>query len=169
MDKATRKRFWKDLIVPTQEQTNEVLFANPSDVARSFVKARNWHATVSESLTEANRMFDLQVEALQDLDFRQDELEKVVIARVIQDKNKLPTSAVKNKQTLHMYAFAYANTEELAVFEDIKNLRKDALEQKAYWSRERSEFEIMRRTVEKSTEWLSQYINWYKFELREKV
>ena len=171
MDKEMKREFWKDFVIPTQEEVEEVAFANPSDVARSLVKGRNWYATASASLAEAMKKRDDQLAILQDLENKRDTAESLIVANYM-NRNpdfKLPTSTVKNKQTMQMFVFSKASPAERDLLDEIEEHRRDAVSEKMYWVRECGELESMRRAIEKTTEWLIQYINWYKFELRERV
>ncbi|MBU8921752.1 MAG: hypothetical protein KOO63_08030 [Bacteroidales bacterium] len=171
MDKEMRKRFWNDFLIPTQEVTEDVAYANPAEVARSLVRARNWYGTISEDVLEAVAHIETEAAALRSLEMHKNSLEQFIVARTMltESLKALPTSVAKNQQTMSVFALSKATPEEAVDLSDIADKQREAEDSKSFWLTERAQAEIMRRALEKTTDWLVQYINWHKFELREQV
>ena len=171
MNSDMRKRFWNDFIIPTQDETTDVLYANPSDVARSLVRARNWYGTISEDVLEAVANIETANAILRSSETKKTALEQVLVARAMREAGlkALPTSVVKNQQTMSVFALSRATFDEAKTLQALLEEQRLAEVDRSFWQRERAQAEIMRRALEKTTDWLVQYINWHKFELREQV
>ena len=163
MNREQKERFWKDFTIITQEEDPDVYFANPSDVSRSLVKARNWAGTLVQNLMDLNeRMKNIGV--LVNKRTREiSNLEKTLFAR----QAKIPTWATKNKDTQRMFAYSLASPEEQKQLEDsYKHLAEDE-QAMTELQVEKESIEMMRKVLEKSTDWLIQYLNWFKFDARD--
>lgn len=163
MREELAQRFWADMIVPTQEEDSEVAFANPADVSRSLVKARNWTGTLSQALISVSDRLAIAKVELRRASHTLSAFETVLLAAV----SPLPTSAVKNKETQRAFMFNGATPEQRTKLAELEQLVQQAEAAVLLLDTEREQLEIMRRALEKSTDWLVQYINWHKFELRE--
>lgn len=163
MRKELADRFWRDMAITTQEEVEDVAFANPSDVARSLVKARNWTATLAQELVVINLNLKEAYKTQRRVDKQITTLESVILSRI----ERLPTTAVKNKETQRAFILTQATQEETEKLSNLEKARLDVEDLIDDLESEQGEIEVMRRSLERSTDWLIQYINWHKFELRE--
>ena len=163
MRKELTDRFWRDMTITTQEEVEDVAFANHSDVARSLVKARNWTATLAQELVVINLHLKEGYKVERRVDKEIAKLEATVLSKI----ERLPTTAVKNKETQRAFLLTQATQEETKKLNDLENEKLKISDLIDDLETQQGEIEIMRRSLERSTDWLIQYINWHKFELRE--
>jgi len=163
MRKDLMERFWKELIVPIQEDMEDATFANPSDVARSLIKARNWTATISQELVTATQQI---AEERRFINYNEDLL-AAFERKILAGAGKIPPVAGKNRETLRAYIRSICLENELELLNKLEETIREHKSTLEGLMAEKETAEIMRKALEKSTDWLVQYINWHKFELRE--
>lgn len=166
MNKELVKRFWEDFQIPTQEETINVAFANPADVAKALIKARNWSATIAQELVKVqNRLAELEQKE-EDILIDVNKVEKEILIRQFR-YGKISTAVTKNKEIQHAYIRSMATNDEE---QDLKAMEQALVETRKglhVGNTYKEQVDTLRRTLEKTTDWLIQYINWHKFELRE--
>lgn len=163
MDEDTKTRFWKDMIVPTQEEYEDVAFANPVDVANALVKSRNWASTISSELARLTGRRASVVKRLRRANSQLASVESLVFANV----DKVPTTALRTKESRRGFIIKNLDQAGLGLLTECEasvRTEEDILDD---IDAQIEELEILRRVLERSTDWLIQYINWHKFELRE--
>jgi len=158
-------RFWQDFSIPTQEEDSTVNFANPSDITRSLIKARNWIGTVSEHLIAIDKALLVEQKTFNMADRQMRDLVTGILARGF----PLSGTSVKNKETQDAFVLSNSSEEEIQAANSLKTTLHNQQDRIDYLKQMKNSFEIMKRAVEKSTDWLIQYLNWHKFEIREKV
>ncbi len=158
-------RFWKEFSIPVQEEDTSVNFANPSDVVRSLVKSRNWMGTISENLINVDRALVQEqrlYNAIED-SLRDFSIKTLAVA------GTLAGAVVKNRDTQEAFILhSCSDNERAMIYESQKTLREQR-EKIDHLKHIKNSFELMKRALEKTTDWLVQYLNWHKFEIRERV
>ena len=158
-------RFWEDFSIPVQEEDSSLNFANPSDVVRSLVKSRNWMGTISENLINIDKALNKE----QRLYNTVEENLRRFLVKTLAAVDSLSGAAVKNKETQEAFVLSRCSTsEQVWIRESHKNLQTQR-EKIDYLKHMKNSFELMKRALEKTTDWLVQYLNWHKFEIRERV
>jgi hypothetical protein len=163
MDDKLRERFWKEFYIQTQTESKEVAFANPADVANALISSRNWYGTISEELVSIEEKLAIHKDEIRTVRRRIQDWEVEVLATC----GKMHTTAAKNQTTMEAFIWANAGIEikhELRRLYDSLDVFLSGL---AGLERDKAGAEGMRRAVEKTADWLVQYINWQKFEMRE--
>jgi molecular chaperone GrpE (heat shock protein) len=164
MDTDTRKRFWDEMIIPTQEETTDVAFANPADVARSLIKARNWMATLTQELTFLNTNALELRNTLNNFRTRLKAKETTILARAI---SEVSSGYFKNRDLQLASIWRTATDREKEEIHEFETQIDHFTQELNRYEGEYQNMDVMRKALEKSTDWLVQYINWHKFELRE--
>lgn len=156
------QKFWVDFYIPTQDEDSSFPYANPSDASRSLIKARNWTGTLTEKLVEisfslAGRKRDLR--AFQEQYFS---VERVILAR----EEKIFAYITKSKELLKAFIWSKADRDEITMItvleEDISKLIYDI----HVLDSEKEIIQEVLKKLDKTTDWLVQYINWMKIEAR---
>jgi hypothetical protein len=162
MDDSLRKKFWREFMIPIQEETAEVAFANPSDVARSLIKSRNWAGTITQTLMDFVRRTGENQALVKANQAHIAKLERDILSR----QSRLPSTALKNKELQRVFARSHATEEEKSRLDELENKVGNLEFQINMIKAEKEQIDLMRHALEKTTEWLIQYINWHKFEAR---
>lgn len=152
-------KFWKEFQIPTQEQTNEFPYANPSDAARSLIRAHNWAGTITESLIEKSQQLKGTKNTLALLEMKVERLERFTLAL-----NPPPTWATKNKELQKAYIWSKAQETDLKLFQELENSREILRNEILGIEKEMDLFSQMLKTLERTTDWVVHYINWVKHE-----
>jgi len=166
MNEKAKKRFWDEFYIPTQKDSKEVAFANPADVARFLISSRNWYGSITQWLVDLKRdkeKIDFEASTTTK---QKSALERSILARII-IKGELSATAVKNKEVQSGSVFAYAGDDEREVLDQLEDQIATLYGQADLNTVDIEEAEAMRRAIERTTDWLVQYINWQKFELRD--
>jgi hypothetical protein len=165
MKKELVDRFWEDFHITTQDQFPDVAFANPIDVASSLIKARNWSATLTQELVKVIRRLSelklINAELVKNIST----LERDILSRQARASN-ISAIVVKNKDLQRAFIRSVSTEEELGHFavweEELHKNGCSLLAGETY----KEQVEALRKTLERSTDWLVQYINWCKFEAK---
>jgi hypothetical protein len=154
-------RFWKDFNVVTQEDDPEYPIANPQDAAKALIKCRNWVGVWTEQLvdTEQRRMnakrgLESNTSILKD--FRNEYLNE------LRPNFAATTLKVKELQDALIFERARENKlyqETLRTVTHYSDILDDLESDKEL-------LEVILKRLEKSVDWLVQYLNWIKYELR---
>lgn len=161
MNKELIARFWKDFPIPTQEENSKFPYANPSDAARALIKAHNWVGTITELLIENSEALKELKNTLWSLDTKVEKLERLIFI-----KNPPPTWATKNKEMQKTYSWSVAEEGDLELLKVMEDSRTTLKGQIFNAEKDIDLYNIMLKTLERSSEWVMSYINWCKFELR---
>src|SRR5467141_750734 len=155
MDHELVKKFWQEYRIQTQDDETGFPFANPSDAARSLVKAYNWVGVITEYL-----MTIMETITKAELEVSKNSLDTAKLERLILALNPPPHWATKNNNMLKAFIWSKASQEDLNLLRKLE-LAEDLAQ--AEWDRAKKEYEVystMLRTLDKSTELMIQYINW---------
>lgn len=163
MDAQLRKEFWNNFRLPVQEEDPSVSFVNPSDVHRSLIKARNWLGTLNEVLVELKDKHKGLRILRRVAENKLGSLEKKVLARSF----PIPTSAVKNKIVQDAFVYSEADEAEKDTIDSINSDVETLIQEMDIINESMSELDTMRKALDRTTDWLIQYLNWLKFELRD--
>jgi len=160
IDKELLTRFWRDFQLITQEEDSTFPIVNPQDAARALIKCRNWIGTFTEQLItlETERTFVLKDLHRERVTLRS--LDNFYIERIL--ASDYPLSAIKNKDILQALIQTHADAEQKALTQVISNQEEVLLGIES----DKTILENLIKRIEKSTDWLIQYLNWTKFELR---
>jgi hypothetical protein len=163
MRKELVQKFWDDMFIPTQNEDSSVNFANPTDVATSLVKARNWASTIAQELISE---YEKSHDANKELKKITNEI-NLLEADVLASADKIPTVAMKNALTQRGFVLRQATESQRKHLLELLALAESWEEILSRVDTSIGQLETMRKALERSTDWLVQYINWHKFELRE--
>lgn len=166
MNEKAKKRFWDEFYIPTQKDSKEVAFANPADVARFLISSRNWYGSITQWLVDLKRDKEKITFEMSTIARQKHSLERVILARIVV-RGELSATSVKNKDVQSGVVFAYASEEERVAFDQQEEELATLSGQLDLNAVDLEEAEAMRRATERTTDWLIQYINWQKFELRD--
>lgn len=161
MTKDLIEKFWKDFPIPTQDEDPKFPYANPSDAARALIKAHNWVGTITEALIEKSEVLKELKNTLFGLDTKVEKMERLIF---IQDSP--PSWATKNRDMQKAYVWSKADAGDLELFEVMEDSRVTLKGQIFNVEKDIDLYNLMLKTLERSCEWLTAYINWNKFELR---
>ncbi len=159
------KRFWSEFSIPVQESDLSVNFANPSDVVRSLIKSRNWMGTLSENIIRLDQTLHKEQRKYN----RLEHMLKDKIVLVLSRSFPIPGAAIKNKETQDAFIINNCSDEEKTILGDLRSENRHLIATIEELRQMKNSFEIMKKSLEKTTDWLIQYLNWHKFEIREKV
>jgi chromosome segregation ATPase len=163
MDDRMRERFWKEFYIQTQTESKEVAFANPADAANALISSRNWYGTISEELASLEQSLTNVQGQIREIRLSIQSAETAVLSTF----EKLSTATLKNQQTISAFVRHHLSQSEREDLDELELTLDDNLSTLADLERQKAQAEIMRRAVERTADWLVQYINWQKFEMRE--
>lgn len=162
IDKKLLERFWKDFYIITQEERQDFPYANPADAAKSLIKGRNWIGTWTELLIFKAEELNEFKKTLRNIE----QLLKIEDRKILAKNIKAPGYVLKNAELLNNFVWSTLTELEKErynmLYVDLKNC-KDAIDN---LESDKNNLELILKRLEKSTDWLIQYINWNKFELR---
>ena len=165
MTKEQLQKFWHDFQIPTQDGDTQFPYANPSDAARSLIKARNWVGMITEellSISEASNTHSRELKAIKEA---LELLERVVLARCLKD-NKVTATVTKNKEIQKAFILGNMSEEDAKQFSELEKRRIVLQQTLDKLEKQTSYLQTMLRTIDTSTEWIVQYVNWMKYESR---
>ena len=161
INKSVLERFWKDYYIQTQEEHSDFPYANVSDAGRALIKGRNWTGTFTEMLLTISESISINKKELTVCEHDLNLVERDVLAFAG------TTSYVsKNKDLMkaHIWANAVQAQKDLITVNEKRIITlKGVLEE---LGSEKEILELILKKLDKTTDWLVQYINWQKYELR---
>lgn len=162
IDKTLLTRYWKDFYIVTQEEREDFPYANVADAAKMLIKGRNWAGTWIEKLIQNCEEINLNKKSLKNLE------QKVLI-----ENNKLlslelhpPAYVLKNHDLFVKYVWNKMDDAQKFLYHDLNKKIIDCTNKIEELETDNNNIELILKKLEKSTDWLVQYINWNKFELR---
>jgi hypothetical protein len=165
MTKEQLAQFWLDFHIPTQQDDTDFPFANPSDAARSLIKSRNWVGLLTEELLSLSEKLNSHKKQVLYFEKEIAKKERENLALGL-SKDKAPGWISKNKEIQKAFIYSSITEEEkkTLLHWEIKadDCRADATE----IQHQMDGINMLLRIIDKSTEWVIQYINWAKFEVR---
>jgi hypothetical protein len=153
------QKFWKEFPIPTQEEREDFPFANPSDASRALIRSRNWAGTITEALIEKSQQLKHLKNLIASLDLKVDRLERHILIA-----NPPASWATKNKEMQRTWVWSKATEADLMLLTEMEE-SKDKLKNESFSIEKDLElYNQMLKTLEKTTEWVIQYLNWIKHE-----
>lgn len=162
MNKELLGKFLKDFHIVTQDEDQEFPYANPSDAARSLIKARNWVGTLTERLMDLTDRVKVLKGTLRKQELSLTETEREILSRCV----PVPAWATKNKEIQKSYILANADKSEKVVLVGIEDNRSKTLTEIDTLETEIGQYNQLLKSLERTTDWIIEYINWMKFEAR---
>ncbi len=162
LDKNLIKQFWNDFKLVTQEEDSNFPIANPQDAIRALVKCRNWVGTFTELLIDNNNLRAVVLRSLKNERYLASKIEQYWYAELLAEGH--PVSALKTKELAQ--ALITKKTQDDAPYHSIQ-LNIISLENELEeLNHDRETLDLLLKKLEKSTDWLRDYLNWVKYELR---
>jgi len=162
MTKELIEQFWKDFAIPTQDEDSKFPYANPSDAARALIKAHNWVGTITETLLVKSEVLKELKSTLLSLETKVEKMERLIFSQ-----NPPPSWATKNKEMQKAFVWSKAEVNDLELLQTMEDSRNMLRSQIFNLEKDTDLYNVMLKTLERSSEWLIAYINWRKFELRD--
>jgi hypothetical protein len=156
------KRFWDDFELVTQIENPDMNFVNPADVARSLIKARNWTSKLVQASIESRSQRTTIDNQIREAQTTLDKIERTIFAK----SGKIPAFSMRNRETQSKFLFSIAEVEEREQMQKQYDLILYLQTEFSKADDDLGDLETMRRALEKSADWLIQYLNWYKYEMR---
>lgn len=162
IDKDLLTRFWKDFNLITQEEDSNFPIVNPQDAVRALIRCRNWVGTFTEMLVSNSIQKTITVKGLKHENYLLSEIERFWYAELLTEDHSI--SVLKTKELAQ--ALIAQKTKDDPTYHSIQ-LHIISLENELFdINSDKDILEMLLRKIEKTTDWLVQYINWTKFELR---
>jgi hypothetical protein len=161
LDKELLARFWRDFHLTTQDEDASFPIANPQDAARVLVKCRNWIGTFTEQLIAFENMRVSVTKDLQHYKTKLKDLENLLMDDLIAEGYFTPAS-LKNKDFVQMSIRNKEIAEARGLRMTIQNVEAVLIELNS----DQEMLENLIKRIEKTTDYLVQYLNWVKYEVR---
>lgn len=162
INKDLLSKYWRDFYIHTQEERTDFPYANVADAGRALIKGRNWTGTFTELLITNSEETSSCKRDLNNAKRNLSLLER----KVLQDGEGINSYVSKNKELLKSHIWTKSSLEQR---NGIDMLERNVLEienKLEELESEKENIELILKKLEKTTDWLVQYINWMKFELR---
>jgi len=161
LDRELLARFWKDFHLATQDEDTSFPIANPQDAARVLVKCSNWIGTFTEQLIAFENMRVSVAKDLQHYRTELKDLENLLIDSLVAEGYFTPAS-LKNKEFVQMSIRSKETTGASGLRITIQNAEAVLAELNS----DQEMLENLVKRIEKTTDYLVQYLNWVKYEVR---
>lgn len=162
IDKRLLERFWKDFYIVTQEERQDFPYANIADAAKSLIKGRNWIGTWTELIITKSEELNQSKRAFRTLEIRLKEEDR----KLLKHDFHAPGYVLKNTELFRDFVWSKLEEEQKVTYHTLSvEIEKYTSEIEELES-DKEHIELILKKLEKSTDWLVQYINWQKFELR---
>ncbi|SRR5258706_1085420 len=162
LSKDLLARFWKDFNLITQEEDSSFPIVNPQDAVRALIRCRNWVGTFTEMLVSNSMQKTITVKGLKHENYLLSEIEQYWYAELLTEGQSV--SALKTKELAQ--ALIAQKTKDDSTYHSIQ-FNIISLENELFdIDSDKDILEMLLKKLEKTTDWLIQYINWTKFELR---
>jgi len=163
IDKALLARFWKDFQLITQNEDSTFPIVNPQDAVQALIKCRNWVGTFTEMLISNSIVRTITNKSLKHEKYLLSEIEQYWYAELLDSEYSV--SALKTRE-LAKALIAKRTKDDVAYHTIQANII--SLENEMYeLDTDKDILETILKKLEKSTDWLRDYINWVKFEVRD--
>ena len=153
------QKFWKEFPIPTQEEREDFPFANPSDASRALIRSRNWAGTITEVLIEKSQKLKELKNLIAALDMKVDRLERHILVA-----NHPESWATKNKEMQKVWILSNATETDKLLLSEMEESRDRLKNESFSVEKDLEVYNQMLKTLEKTTEWVIQYLNWIKHE-----
>lgn len=168
MDKEQLAKFWQDFKIPTQEDDTNFPYANPSDAARSLIKSRNWVGVITEEILSVSEVLTNYKKELNTLLNAKENLDKWTLALAIQ-QGKAISNITKNKEVQKAFILSIQSGEELKSYRKLEE-DQHRIESIIFDLENHIDYlNVLLKTVDKTTDWIIQYVNWMKIEVRASI
>lgn len=160
INKELLNKFWKDYYITTQEERPDFPYANIADAGKALIKGRNWTGTFTELLLDNSNMISA---CKQDLNHMTHDLSILERNILIEGTN---SSAYKNKDSIKRVIWSKATEQQREEIQTIEKQMLDCGNELEGHESDKQIVELILKKLDKTTDWLVQYINWMKFEIR---
>lgn len=162
LDKDLLARFWKDFHLTTQDEDTSFPIANPQDAARVLVKCRNWIGTFTELLISRNNIRNVVLKSLKHERSLLSEIEQFWYADFLASGH--PVSTLKTRELAQ--ALIAQHTKDDTAYHSIKANIITLENELNEFDIDIENLEALLKRIEKTTDYLVQYLNWVKYEVR---
>lgn len=163
IDKDLLTKFWKDFHLVVQEEDSSFPIVNPQDAIRALVKCRNWVGTFTELLINTNNIRAVVAKNFKHERFLLKEIEQYWYAELLAEEHSI--SVLKTRELVQ--ALIAKKTQDDVTYHSIQ-LNIIGLENELEaLDAEKETLDLLLKRLEKTTDWLRDYLNWCKYELRE--
>lgn len=163
IDKNIVRKFWDDFKLIIQEEDPNFPIVNPQDAIRALMKCRNWVGTFTEFLINNNNLRATVLKSLKHERFLLGEIEQYWYAELL--GAGYSASALKTKELAQ--ALISQKTKEDATYHSIQMNITSLETELEELNNDRETLDLLLKRIEKTTDWLRDYLNWCKFELRD--
>lgn len=162
IDKNLLVRYWKDFYIITQEEREDFPYANIADAAKALIKGRNWSGTFTELLITNSEEMNTYKKVLRNLEFQV----------MVEDRKLLtidfnpPAYVLKNSELLRNFSWSKLSDAQKMNYATLNTNILECQDKIDELAADKDNIELILKKLEKSTDWIKDYINWMKFELR---
>jgi|SRR6266404_5318141 len=162
LDRELLKAFWKDFKLVTQEEDSNFPIVNPQDAIRALVKCRNWVGTFTEMLISNNSLRAIVLKNFKHERYLLNQIEQYWYAELLGEGH--PVSALKTKELAQ--ALITKKTQDDTAYHSIQLNILSLENELEELTNDKETLDLLLKKLEKTTDWLRDYLNWTKFELR---
>lgn len=162
IDKDLLKRFWKDFQLITQEEDSTFPIVNPQDAIRALMKCRNWVGTFTELLIDNNNLRAVVLKSFKHEKFQLTQIEQYWYAELLAEGQAI--SALKTKELVQ--ALIARKTIDDTTYHSIQANMQTLESELEILNNDKETLDLLLKRLEKTTDWLRDYLNWCKYEAR---
>ncbi len=162
LNKELIKAFWQDFKLVTQEEDTNFPIVNPQDAIRTLVKCRNWVGTFTEMLIANNNLRAVVLKSFKHERFLLSQIEQYWYAELLAEGQAVSTLKTKELAQALITKKTQDDTTYHSIQLNIMSLENELEE----LNHDRETLDLLLKKLEKTTDWLRDYLNWVKYELR---
>ena len=162
LNKELIKAFWQVFKLVTQEEDTNFPIVNPQDAIRTLVKCRNWVGTFTEMLIANNNLRAVVLKSFKHERFLLSQIEQYWYAELLAEGQAV--SALKTKELAQ--ALITKKTQDDTTYHSIQLNIMSLENELEELNHDRETLDLLLKKLEKTTDWLRDYLNWVKYELR---
>ena len=163
LDRNIVKQFWGDFKLSVQEEDPNFPIVNPQDAIKALMKCRNWIGTFTELLISNNNQRAIVLKSLKHERFQLGQIEQYWYAELLGAGH--PVSALKTKELAQ--ALIAQKTKDDSAYHSIQMNIATLETELEVLNHDKETLDLLLKRIEKTTDWLRDYLNWCKFELRD--
>lgn len=163
LDRNIIKQFWGDFKLSVQEEDPNFPIVNPQDAIKALMKCRNWIGNFTELLINNNNQRAVVLKNLKHERYLLGQIEQYWYAELLEAGHSV--SALKTKE-LAQALIAQKTKDDTAYHSIQTNITALETELEAL-NNDKETLDLLLKRIEKTTDWLRDYMNWVKFELRD--
>lgn len=162
IDKTLLARYWKDFYIVTQEERDDFPYANVADAAKMLIKGRNWSGTFTELLITNSVEMNICKKSIRGFEAQVRIEDRKLLAM---DFNP-PGYVLKNSELLRNFVWQKLDNTQRMNYAQLSMSISEQQDKIDELTADKENIELILKKLEKSTDWIKDYINWQKFELR---